>query len=71
MHCKSEPNGLDFQSLRLHDTAQGPDVRFAAVPLLVQNLGRQVVRRSAYRSSAVLQRLEFRSQTEVADLEFH
>lgn len=69
--CQKRAKSSTVLISHLHDTAQGPDVRFAAVPLLVQDLGRQVVRRSAYRFPAVLDRFEFRRQTKVADLEFH
>ena len=53
-------------SVHSHHAAQGPDVGLAAVALLVQHLGGQVVGGPADRLPPVPRRLQLGGQTEVS-----
>lgn len=54
-----------------HYTAQGPDVWFTAMALLVEHLGGQIVGSSADRLPPVPCWLQLGSQTKVPDLQLH
>ena len=54
-----------------HDAAESPNVRLAAVALLVQNLGREIVRRTADRFAPAPHGLQSGRQPEIPDLQLH
>ena len=60
-----------FSTLYLHHTAQGPDIRLAAVALLVKHLGGEVVGGPTDCFPSVPSRLQLGSQTKVSHFQFH